>query len=140
MSKFNDILEGSALEIAKKLYKKPTKIQSEVIPIITSRHDVVAMSKTGSGKTAAFLLPMIQLLKEHSKITGCRALIVSPNRELALQTGHFFKKYNEFNNLKYASLIGGEALPPQFDSLTSNPDVIIATPGRLLNIISEVNY
>jgi len=140
MSRFEDFLEGTTLQVVKKLYKTPTKIQSEVIPLVLAHHDVVAMSKTGSGKTAAFLLPIVQLLGQHSTITGCRALIVSPNRELALQTARFFKKYSENTNLKIASLIGGEPLPPQFDSLTLNPDVIIGTPGRILHIVAETQY
>jgi ATP-dependent RNA helicase DDX54/DBP10 len=125
---------------AKRLYSAPTNIQKEVIPVILAKHDVVGMSKTGSGKTAAFLFPMIQLLGEHSKITGCRALILSPSRELSLQTAAFFRQYSSGTTLKSASLIGGEPLPPQFDALTQNPDVLIATPGRLLHVVTETSY
>ncbi|OHT14487.1 DEAD/DEAH box helicase family protein [Tritrichomonas foetus] len=139
-STFDELLTGSTLAIAKKMYKAPTEIQKEVIPIAVAGKDIVAMSKTGSGKTAAFLFPMIEKLVEHSKITGCRGVIVSPTRELALQTGNFFKQYSANTNLKYASLIGGEPLPPQFDALTENPDVIICTPGRLLQIVAETSY
>ena len=140
MSTFEALLEGSVLKIAQNMYKKPTAIQKEVIPLVVAGHDVVAMSKTGSGKTAAFLFPAIMRLKEHSKITGCRCLIITPTRELAIQTGHYFTKYSQGTNLKVASLIGGEPLPPQFEALTKNPDVIIATPGRLLQIIAETQY
>lgn len=140
ISTFDDILKGPVLATAKKLYKAPTEIQKEVIPIAVAGKDVVAMSKTGSGKTAAFLFPLIQKLKEHSKITGCRALIVSPTRDLSLQTGRFFKQYSENTDLKYASIIGDEPLPPQFEALTQNPDVIICTPGRILQIIAETSY
>lgn len=140
MSTFDELLSGPTLATAKKLYKAPTKIQQEVIPVILAKHDVIAMSKTGSGKTASFLLPLIQMLHEHSKITGCRALILSPTRDLCLQTARFFKQYADNTTLKSASIIGGEPLPPQFEALTLNPDVIIATPGRLLQIIAETNY
>ena len=140
MSTFDELLAGPVLGVAKRLYKAPTEIQKRVIPVILAKKDVVAMSKTGSGKTAAFLLPMIQILGEHSKITGCRGLILSPTRELSLQTANFFRQYSSGTTLKSASLIGGEPLPPQFDALTQNPDVIIATPGRLLHIIAETRY
>lgn len=139
-STFDDLLTGTTLATAKKLYHTPTEIQKEVIPIAIAGKDVVAMSKTGSGKTAAFLFPLIEKLKEHSTITGCRAVIISPTRELSLQTGRFFKQYTQNTNLKYASLIGDEPLPPQFDALTENPDVLICTPGRLLHIIAETSY
>ena len=139
-STFDELLTGPSLLTAKRMYKAPTEIQKEVIPIVLSGEDVVAMSKTGSGKTAAFLLPLIELLKEHSKTVGCRAVIVSPTRELALQTANFFRQYAANTSLKSASLIGGEPLPPQFDALTENPDVIICTPGRLLHIIAETSY
>ena len=82
MSTFDELLSGSVLATAKKLYKAPTKIQQEVIPVILAKHDVIAMSKTGSGKTASFLLPLIQMLKEHSKITGCRAFIFTNSKIL----------------------------------------------------------
>lgn len=140
ISTFDDILKEPILSTAKKLYSAPTEIQKQVLPLAVAGKDIVAMSKTGSGKTAAFLFPLIQRLKEHSKITGCRALIVSPTRDLSLQTGRFFKQYAENTNLKYVSLIGDEPLPPQFDALTENPDVIICTPGRLLQIIMETSY
>lgn len=140
MSTFDELLDGPVLKTAKRLYKQPTEIQQKVIPVVLAKHDVVAMSKTGSGKTASFLMPIIQLLQEHSKITGARALILSPTRELSLQTARFFREYSTNTTLKAASLIGGEPLPPQFDALTTNPDVLIATPGRLLHIIAETQY
>lgn len=140
MSTFESLLEGPALKVATTMYRKPTPIQREVIPVVLAGHDVVGMSKTGSGKTASFLLPIIQKLNEHSTITGCRGLIITPSRELALQTGHYFDKYASQTNLKCAKIIGGEALPPQFEALVKNPDVIIATPGRLLQIIAETQY
>jgi ATP-dependent RNA helicase DDX54/DBP10 len=140
MSTFDELLSGTVLKTAKRLYKAPTDIQKQVIPILLGKYDLVAMSKTGSGKTAAFLFPMIQLLEEHSKITGCRALILSPTRELCLQTATFFRQYSSGTTLKCASLIGGEPLPPQFDALAQNPDVLVATPGRLLHIVTETSY
>ena len=89
----------------------------------------------GSGKTAAFLLPILHKLNEHSKIVGTRCLILSPTRELAHQTLSFCKKLGKFMDLKYALLVGGNELEGQFERLAQNPDIIIATPGRVVHHI-----
>ena len=123
----NDIIEG----IRRLAYKNPTPIQRKCIPSIMSGFNVIAHSRTGSGKTAAFVLPILQRLKEHSKIVGCRCLIVCPTRELAHQTMTFCRKLGKFTNLKYALLVGGNELEGQFERLAQNPDIIIATPGRV---------
>ncbi|KAL0478407.1 DEAD-box ATP-dependent RNA helicase [Acrasis kona] len=129
------ILKG----IKKKGYRFPTPIQRKAIPVILTGKDIVAMARTGSGKTATFLIPMIQQLKcEHSKKVGCRALIISPTRELAMQTAKFFKQLGgETTDLRYTILVGGDSMDNQFSDLSNNPDIIICTPGRLLHIISE---
>jgi ATP-dependent RNA helicase DDX54/DBP10 len=114
-------------------YKMPTPIQRKCVPNIMSGFNVIAHSRTGSGKTAAFVLPILHRLKEHSKIIGCRCLIVCPTRELAHQTMTFCKKLGKFTNLKYALLVGGNELDGQFERLAQNPDVIIATPGRIVH-------
>eukprot|EP01084_Bolivina_argentea_P029557 54883_1 len=77
-------------------YMNPTPIQRKCIPIILDGHDIVAMARTGSGKSAAFLIPIINLLKEHSMRVGCRGLILSPTRELALQTNKFAKSLSKY--------------------------------------------
>ena len=118
-------------------YKNPTPIQKKVIPEILSGFNIIAHSRTGSGKTAAFLLPALGKLKEHSKIVGARCLILSPTRELAHQTGMFCRKLGKFTNLRYALLVGGNELESQFEKLAQNPDIIIATPGRVLHHIDE---
>lgn len=119
-------------------YKVPTPIQRKSLPIVLSGKDVVAMARTGSGKTAAFLIPMLEKLKEHSKKIGVRALILSPTRELAVQTMRFTKMLAKFMNLKITLIVGGEGMEQQFESIASNPDIIVATPGRLMHHLQEI--
>ena len=123
----------------RKGYKVPTPIQRKAIPLLLDKRDVVAMARTGSGKTAAFLLPAIELLKEHSSIVGFRCLLLSPTRELAVQTMKFVKDFTKGRNLRIALILGGDSMAEQFQSLHNNPDIVIATPGRLVHVIHEMN-
>uniref|UniRef100_A0A5S6QUV7 RNA helicase n=1 Tax=Trichuris muris TaxID=70415 RepID=A0A5S6QUV7_TRIMR len=125
--------------IMKKGYRIPTPIQRKAIPLILSGKDVVAMSRTGSGKTAAFLIPMFQSLKCRDPAICVRALIVSPTRELAMQTFKFLKELGKFVGLKAVTIVGGDSMEQQFASIHENPDVLIATPGRLLHVVMEMN-
>ncbi|XP_062445896.1 ATP-dependent RNA helicase DDX54 [Rhea pennata] len=125
--------------IMKKGYKVPTPIQRKTIPVILDGKDVVAMARTGSGKTACFLIPMFEKLKAHSAQTGARALVLSPTRELALQTMKFTKELGKFTGLKTALVLGGDKMEDQFAALHENPDIIIATPGRLMHVAVEMN-
>uniref|UniRef100_A0A8C4QEB3 ATP-dependent RNA helicase DDX54 n=1 Tax=Eptatretus burgeri TaxID=7764 RepID=A0A8C4QEB3_EPTBU len=120
-------------------YKIPTPIQRKCIPVIMDGRDVVAMARTGSGKTAAFLIPMLEGLHNHSAKAGARALILSPTRELALQTMRFTKELGRFTTLKIALILGGDSMEDQFMVLHENPDIIIGTPGRLLHVMVEMN-
>lgn len=97
------------------------------------------MARTGSGKTAAFVIPMIEKLKAHSAQVGARALILSPSRELALQTLKVVKEFGKGTDLKCVLLVGGDSLEEQFASMTTNPDIIIATPGRFLHLKVEMS-
>lgn len=124
--------------VKRKGYRIPTPIQRKTLPLILAGYDVVAMARTGSGKTAAFLIPMIEKLVEHSNNAGARAVILSPSRELALQTFKFCKELSKYTDLKIAILVGGDSMEAQFEQLAGNPDVIIATPGRLMHHLSEV--
>lgn len=119
-------------------YKVPTPIQRKCIPLILDGKDAVAMARTGSGKTAAFLIPMLETLKMHSAKVGIRALILSPTRELALQTLKFSKQLGKHTDLRYAVVLGGDSMEQQFSDIHSNPDVVVATPGRLLHIVVEM--
>uniref|UniRef100_A0A2P2JPG4 RNA helicase n=2 Tax=Rhizophora mucronata TaxID=61149 RepID=A0A2P2JPG4_RHIMU len=125
--------------IKRKGYRVPTPIQRKTMPLILSGADVVAMARTGSGKTAAFLVPMLERLKQHVPQGGVRALILSPTRDLALQTLKFTKELGKFIDLRTSLLVGGDSMESQFEELAQNPDIIIATPGRLMHHLSEVD-
>ncbi len=127
-------------------YKFPTPVQRKVIPHVLAGSHVVAMARTGSGKTAAFLAPMIQRLvvltaKDRSagKVLGVQGLVLLPTRELALQAFTFFKTYAKFTPISACLLAGGESIDAQFFALAANPEVVIATPGRLLQLLNEVS-
>lgn len=125
--------------IQKKGYKQPTPIQRRCIPPLLAGRDLVGMARTGSGKTAAFVLPILQNLRAHSAKTGVRALILAPSRELALQTLKFTQLMAKFTDLRVAALIGGDSLEEQFAAMASNPDIVVATPGRLLHVCVEAS-
>ncbi|PPS10488.1 hypothetical protein GOBAR_AA10157 [Gossypium barbadense] len=124
--------------IKRKGYRVPTPIQRKTMPLILAGNDVVAMARTGSGKTAAFLVPMLEKLKQHVPQGGVRALILSPTRDLALQTLKFAKELGKFT-LRISLLVGGDSMESQFEELAQNPDIIIATPGRLMHHLTEVD-
>ena len=129
--------------VIKKGYKIPTPIQRRTIPIILEGRDVVAMARTGSGKTASFLIPLFQKLKGTRGIStglqnGARALILTPTRELALQTLKFTRDLGRFTGLKSICILGGDAMEKQFALMHENPDIVIATPGRLVHLCVEM--
>ena len=119
-------------------YNIPTPVQRKALPLALAGMDVVCMARTGSGKTAAFLLPLLQRLNGKHDPKGVRGVVLSPTRELAMQTFRFTKDMSKFTDLRVISLIGGDPLDAQFDALASHPDIIIATPGRLMHMIREV--
>ena len=126
--------------VKRKGYRLPTPIQRKTIPLAKAGHDVVAMSRTGSGKTAAFILPLLNRLKEHDTSgAGPRALILSPTRELTMQTFKFAEDFGKYTDLRAALLIGGDSMQEQFAQLADNPDVLIATPGRLIHHMDEID-
>jgi ATP-dependent RNA helicase DDX54/DBP10 len=124
--------------IARKGFSVPTPIQRKTIPLIMDGQDVVGMARTGSGKTAAFVIPMIEKLKSHSAKVGARAVVLSPSRELALQTLKVVKEMGKGTDLRTTLLVGGDSLEEQFGSMASNPDIIIATPGRFEHLKVEM--
>ncbi|PYH87457.1 putative ATP-dependent RNA helicase [Aspergillus ellipticus CBS 707.79] len=125
--------------ITRKGFTVPTPIQRKTIPVIMEEQDVVGMARTGSGKTAAFVIPMIQKLKAHSTTVGARGLVLSPSRELALQTLKVVKELGKGTDLKAVLLVGGDSLEEQFSLMAGNPDIVIATPGRFLHLKVEMN-
>ncbi|OQV16274.1 ATP-dependent RNA helicase DDX54 [Hypsibius exemplaris] len=125
--------------VLRKGYKVPTPIQRKSIPVIMDGRDVVAMARTGSGKTAAFLIPLLEKLKIHSPDKSPRAIVLSPTRELALQTYGFVRDLARFTDLNTTIILGGDRMEDQFEALHQKPDIIIATPGRLLHVLVEMN-
>lgn len=119
-------------------YNEPTLIQQRCIPAILEKKDIVASAQTGTGKTAAFALPILQLLfdKQDASKRGkkIRALVVSPTRELASQINENFKTYATFTNLRCGVIFGGTSIEPQINILKKGLDILIATPGRLLDL------
>ena len=117
-------------------YEEPTPIQEKAIPPILSGRDLVGSAQTGTGKTAAFALPSLQRLASHGK---CRALALAPTRELAIQIEENFSIYSKHLDLRMALLYGGVKYGKQLDQLKNEPDIIVATPGRLLDHLSQGN-
>lgn len=118
-------------------FSVPTPIQRKTIPPLLQGSDVVGMARTGSGKTAAFAIPMIHRLKEHSTTVGIRGIVMAPTRELSLQIMRQMQKLSKHSNLRYCALVGGGSIDDQFARLAENPDIVVATPGRLLHICEE---
>ena len=115
-------------------YTTPTPIQEQAIPHVLARRDVLGIAQTGTGKTAAFVLPMLTMLeKGRARARMPRTLIVEPTRELAAQVKESFDKYGAGQKLNVALLIGGVSFGDQDSKLTRGVDVLIATPGRLLD-------
>ena len=127
--------------VAEKNYTTPTAVQQQAIPLILDKKDVIVTAQTGTGKTAAFALPILQLLfdKQEPSKKGrkIRALIISPTRELAVQIEENIKSYSLYTKLKTGLLHGGTAIEPQKLMLKNGVDILIATPGRLLDLFKQ---
>src|ERR1700761_9315276 len=128
-------------------YTTPTPIQAQGIPVVLQRRDLIGIAQTGAGKTASFTLPMIEMLSRgRSKARMPRALVLEPTRELADQVSESFDKYSKYSKLSHALLIGGTSMDEQIKKLDRGVDVLIATPGRLMDhfergriLLSQVN-
>jgi ATP-dependent RNA helicase RhlE len=115
-------------------YTDPTPIQLRGIPLVLAGKDVIGSAQTGTGKTAAFALPILTLLKTHGK---CRCLVLVPTRELAAQVETAFRDYGRFTNLRTAVVFGGVGYGQQKQELQRGVDVVVATPGRLLDLLGQ---
>ncbi len=124
--------------ISEQKYDLPTPVQEKTIPLVLAKKDVIASAQTGTGKTAAFALPILHLLfdKQDARKKGkkIRALVVSPTRELALQIEESFKTYGKYSNLRTGIVYGGTSIEPQKQVLKKGIDILVATPGRLLDL------
>ncbi|MFL5729756.1 MAG: DEAD/DEAH box helicase [Cytophagaceae bacterium] len=122
-------------------YEKPTPIQEKAIPVILQQRDLLGCAQTGTGKTAAFAIPTIQNLCERQKSRqGQRkiyALVLTPTRELAIQIDESFKAYGKNTSLRHAVIFGGVSQKAQTDTLKRGVDILVATPGRLLDLINQ---
>ena len=122
-------------------YTQPTPIQQQGIPVVLQHKDLLACAQTGTGKTAAFALPIIQLLyqqKEAGKTSReIKALILTPTRELAIQIDESFRNYGAYNGLKHLAVYGGVSQYHQVKHLQQGIDILIATPGRLLDLVMQ---
>ena len=122
-------------------YTNPTPIQEQSIPILLRRKDLLGCAQTGTGKTAAFAIPIIQHLYQARQKTNrprkIRALIVTPTRELAIQIGESFTTYGKYTGIKNTVIFGGVKQGKQTDALHLGVDVLVATPGRLLDLINQ---
>ena len=119
-------------------YDEPTPIQRQAIPSVLMGQDLVGIAQTGTGKTAAFVLPMIDILGEgRSRARMPRSLILEPTRELAAQVAENFEKYGKYHKLNMALLIGGTNMADQIKKLEKGVDVLIATPGRLMDLFGR---
>jgi ATP-dependent RNA helicase RhlE len=122
-------------------YTTPTPIQEQAIPIILQNKDLLGCAQTGTGKTAAFAIPIIQLLYQdrlqHKEQKTIKALILTPTRELAIQIGESFAAYGKHTGLKHLVIYGGVSQNPQTDALRRGVDILVATPGRLLDLMNQ---
>jgi len=121
-------------------FKSPTPIQQKAIPLLLSGHDVLGCAQTGSGKTAAFTLPILQIIANSQQKPiprSARALVLSPTRELAVQILSSFKSFGRHLNVRYEVVYGGVSKKQQIAGLARGVDILVATPGRLLDLLRE---
>lgn len=142
MLKFNELKLHELLlkNLENAGYITPTPIQAEAIPHLLEGHDLLGIAQTGTGKTAAFTLPMLQRLGNRDfSLMPCepRALILAPTRELASQIKESLEKYGEGSKLKYAVIFGGVGQGAQVNALRNGLDILVATPGRLLDLMNQ---
>ncbi len=137
---FEDLLLSKSIQkaVEEEGYTHPTPIQQQAIPFVLEGRDLVGCAQTGTGKTAAFAIPIIhnlhRIVGSSSKTKKIRALVVTPTRELAIQIGESFDTYGKYTNLRQITIFGGVSQVPQVDQLRRGVDILIATPGRLLDL------
>ncbi|MGH6820780.1 MAG: DEAD/DEAH box helicase, partial [Methylocella sp.] len=142
MNSFTELNLSSPLlkAIASEGYDKPTPIQAKAIPELLAGRDLLGIAQTGTGKTAAFALPILERLAQKTERPArntCRVLILSPTRELAAQIGESFKTYGKNLKVSRAVVYGGVSIGKQIEILRGGVDVVVATPGRLVDLIDR---
>ena len=121
-------------------YHTPTPIQAQAIPLLLQGRDLLGCAQTGTGKTAGFALPILHALHERPRQTrprSCRTLVLAPTRELAGQVGMSFTTYGRHVRLRHALVYGGVGQMPQINAMRGGVDVLVATPGRLLDLVDQ---
>ena len=135
-----NISEPILKALSNKKYETPTPIQEQAIPVALKGRDLLGIAQTGTGKTAAFAIPIIQKL-EQQQVKGqkreIKALILTPTRELAIQIDECFRDYAQYTHLIHTVIFGGVNQKPQVDKLRKGVDILIATPGRLLDLVRQ---
>ena len=140
---FNDLklIEPILKALKTEGYTTPTPIQEQSIPIVLQRRDLLGCAQTGTGKTAAFSIPILQLLyqdkQQHKEQKTIKALILTPTRELAIQINESLAAYGRHTGLKHLVIFGGVSQNPQVDALKRGVDILVATPGRLLDLMQQ---
>jgi ATP-dependent RNA helicase RhlE len=135
-----NIIEPILKAINEEGYSNPTPIQENAIPIVLDGSDLLAVAQTGTGKTAAFAIPIIQLLtsrKTENQKRKIKALILTPTRELAIQIRESFRSYGKYTNINTTAIFGGVKQQKQVAAISAGIDVLIATPGRLLDLMGQ---
>src|SRR5437870_1808444 len=135
-----NIIEPILKSLKEEGYTTPTAIQSQAIPIVLQGKDLLGVAQTGTGKTAAFAIPILQLLsanKAHDHNRKIRSLIITPTRELAIQIGESFKAYGRHTGLTCTVIFGGVKQSQQTSALQRGVDILVATPGRLLDLMNQ---
>ena len=135
-----EIIEPILKSLQEEGYSIPTPIQAQAIPIVLEGTDLLGCAQTGTGKTAAFAIPILQLLsnsQSYDKRKKIRSLILTPTRELAIQIGESFKNYGRHTNLAYTVIFGGVNQFSQTQTLQKGVDILVATPGRLLDLMNQ---
>lgn len=135
------LIEPIRRAIKEEGYTTPTPIQQQSIPILLEGNDLMGCAQTGTGKTAAFSIPILQLLEQNKDLSKGRrtikALIVTPTRELAIQINESLESYGRYTSLKHTVIFGGVSQLPQTNALRQGVDILVATPGRLLDLMNQ---
>lgn len=133
-----DIIEPILKAVAAEGYTIPTPIQQQAIPLVLQRKDLLGCAQTGTGKTAAFAIPILQILHNQKPLApGIKVLILTPTRELAIQINESFAAYGKHTGIRHTVIFGGVSQLQQTNALKRGTDVLIATPGRLLDLITQ---
>jgi len=133
------LCDGLLKAVSEQGYTKPSPIQVEAIPAVFKKRDVMAVAQTGTGKTAGFSLPMVQLLSTGTSAApnSVRALVITPTRELAAQVAKSIENYSRHMELSSAAVFGGVRIEPQIAQLQNGVDILVATPGRLVDLYNQ---